>query len=546
MTVNLTEMVTMATPEFNTTISTSTDLASSPMTVEVFAVVLMAILIVFTFQGNLWIIITIMATDRLRSSLANILVINVCTIDLLASIVVLPLSALTFLRGLDTLAKQTCTVTGFFNTLVMVSSMLSLCAVSMERFYSISLPMHYAGHATPCIYLMVVIFIWCSSLVLSVLPLTGFGAYSYQPAKRTCTYTSQEHSSPGSTFVILIFVTSFIIPSLIMVVMYVSVFRVARKAAATVRPQSKPDNGIKTECTATRQPIYSISIHSAQRSTKTNPSPRDIQRVFTLNDSEYSKNIYCNENCTYTEGYSSHPAEITNNESSLQLPPQDKYDNKQGQTCQAKIWSHEHVHQGKVRCQFLCVCCRKQRSIISVPHVRSPDSQLIPTVHQTEAVAEIGAKDNSHGVSFAMRKVKASHVKALRTLMIIVVSHLIVWVPYFACQIYELASGQMVPQVTGIIVTWLSFTSYTANPCLYGLMNRTIREELGQLLKTTCVWGCCCSCSNGVVTWRRPCRYPPADEESGSGEGENFYQFLQRTQASDSTPPVNIDAERNR
>lgn len=108
--LNLAGVVTMATLEVNTTtlatMAATSDFSIPPMAVEVFTVVLMAILIVFTFQGNLWILITVMATPQLRSCMTNIFVVNLCTVDLLASIVAMPLSAVTFMRGQDGLAEE--------------------------------------------------------------------------------------------------------------------------------------------------------------------------------------------------------------------------------------------------------------------------------------------------------------------------------------------------------------------------------------------------------------------------------------------------------
>jgi 7 transmembrane receptor (rhodopsin family) len=68
-------------------------------------------------------------------------------------------------------------VNGFFGTCVMVTSVLSLCAISMERYYTISFPMHQAGHATPRLYLLAVASVWGASLTVASLPLMGVNAY---------------------------------------------------------------------------------------------------------------------------------------------------------------------------------------------------------------------------------------------------------------------------------------------------------------------------------------------------------------------------------
>lgn len=382
---------------------------------------------------------------------------------------------------------------------------------------------------------------------------------SYNPATRACDYTSQENTTSGGTFVIIIFIISFLVPSLVMIIMYVNIFRVARKAAATVGPRPRctnavnSGNAVKTVPASTRQSIFTISRPTAPTNIRTQISQSEIQRIVSVNNSEYSKRALSEENSIPTEINSIRPGDLIKSEP-LKVAPDNKCDSKQEGTYQGKLWLHNHLHRGKGHCTFLCVCCRPEhagdRSFNnSESRAQTPDPNFIPTIHTTEAGAPTIPKDISVEVSTAAGKVRTSHAKALRTLMIIVVTHLILWAPYFVCQVYQLTQGRTVSQVTEIIIIWLSFLSYTTNPCLYGLMNRTIREELGQLLKTACRWTCCCSCSQGGVTWRRPCHSPPTDienEEGGCGEGENFFQFLQRTQASDTTPPDNLATERNR
>ncbi|KAK6995310.1 G-protein coupled receptor 61, partial [Biomphalaria glabrata] len=72
---------------------------------EVFAVVLMSVTTLVAFQANLWIVVVVLITPQLRSSLANIFVLNLCCVDLLASGLSLPMSIATFVRGADGLSK---------------------------------------------------------------------------------------------------------------------------------------------------------------------------------------------------------------------------------------------------------------------------------------------------------------------------------------------------------------------------------------------------------------------------------------------------------
>lgn len=106
MATNMTDVVTITTVATHTSTVVYADTQVSLGAVDIFAVVLMSILIIIAFQGNLWIIIAIFSTPQLRSTLANIFIVNLCIADLLASILAMPLSVASYVNGRDALNKE--------------------------------------------------------------------------------------------------------------------------------------------------------------------------------------------------------------------------------------------------------------------------------------------------------------------------------------------------------------------------------------------------------------------------------------------------------
>lgn len=106
MAVNVTELVTQSALQLNTSLAVSAGDHSSIPALDVFAVVLMSVIIVVAVHGNIFIIVVIFINPQLRSSLANIFIVNLCTVDLLASVVASPLSVITFLHGHDALKRE--------------------------------------------------------------------------------------------------------------------------------------------------------------------------------------------------------------------------------------------------------------------------------------------------------------------------------------------------------------------------------------------------------------------------------------------------------
>lgn len=97
--INLTSPLTNVSALDNTNQLLGNQTSTQPT--EIFAVFMMALLIFLSFHGNLWIVLVILMTPQLRASMANIFVINLCCVDLVASVTAMPMSAMTFVLGAD-------------------------------------------------------------------------------------------------------------------------------------------------------------------------------------------------------------------------------------------------------------------------------------------------------------------------------------------------------------------------------------------------------------------------------------------------------------
>ncbi|XP_007897605.1 G-protein coupled receptor 61 [Callorhinchus milii] len=105
--------------------------------------------------------------------------------------------------------------------------------------------------------------------------------------------------------------------------------------------------------------------------------------------------------------------------------------------------------------------------------------------------------------------------KAAAILVLVGGQFVLCWLPFFAFHLYSAMTPGLGPEEPWeAIVTWIGYTSFSANPFFYGCLNRQIRGALSKHLS---------------------CLFTPAVEEEPalpSREGsieENFLQFLQRT-----------------
>ncbi|XP_059171802.1 G-protein coupled receptor 61-like [Physella acuta] len=509
---------------------------------EIFAVFIMAALVFLSFHGNLWIVIVILITPQLRASMANIFVINLCCVDLVASVTAMPMSAVTFVLGEDGLGPAACEASGFLNTCVMVSSVLSLSVISIERYYTISLPMHHAGHATPCLYLITVTGVWVTSLVAAMFPLLGVNSYRYRPSRRMCSFYLQAENTGDKAFVAIIFLVSFLIPTVILLTMYAGIFRVAKKAATVISPsQSGPSCDPVTRVNMDDR-IFAIT-HA--QNNHGNPLPRETPRVNVQDVSANGSEAILNNQIYFRrlsiEDSGIRTAEITDTMSANSCNNNDNDEERKPTKGRLDI---DKANKLKLNCAG--------RKADSYHTSRTAGREQTSSSALNITSAHIPLHNQPH-----TSKTRPSHSKAFKTLMIIVVSYVILWGPYFACLLHDFTCGRSASQVLELLTTWLSFASYAVNPVLYGCMNRMIREELFRLWNSFWNFCCCCQClccsSRGEawIVFQIPCRRKHADtsetpevivggEDELPGGAESFYQFLQRTQASDVTnsPPV--------
>ncbi|KAM4701561.1 G-protein coupled receptor 61 [Discoglossus pictus] len=226
-------MDTSPPPHFwNSSFNTSVGLTSTdPQYGALFLMLLMDLLAV---AGNVAVMGVIMKTPSLRKF---VLVFHLCVVDLLAALTLMPLAMLSGGGGTSLyegpgLGQMACRAYLFLSVCLTSTGILSISAINIERYYYVVHPMRYQVKMTVGLVSWVLAGVWVKALLTSLIPVLGWSP----PAPGHCSLQGGGNSVFRAGFLLFYSSFYFLLPLTIIIVVYCSMFKVARVAALHQRP----------------------------------------------------------------------------------------------------------------------------------------------------------------------------------------------------------------------------------------------------------------------------------------------------------------------
>ncbi|KAG2470507.1 GPRX protein, partial [Polypterus senegalus] len=212
-------------------------LASKPFrAMDLLGTGLMALIGIVAILANLAVVMVTFKSPQL-SKFA--FVCHLCVVDLLSAILLMPLAVVSS----SPLFRDTvfgfpeCQIFIFLNVCLICASILTVTAISIERYYYIIHPMRYEVKMTFRLAVTIIIFIWIKSVLLASVPLLT------SPASKSQNGTNANHcpldwrsTDYRRVFIVAFSIFCFFLPVVILTVVYYSIFKVARLAAQQCRP----------------------------------------------------------------------------------------------------------------------------------------------------------------------------------------------------------------------------------------------------------------------------------------------------------------------
>lgn len=189
------------------------------------------LIILFGIIGNILVIIVLWQQQRRsRRTSANFFLINLAIADILASANLIFMLATILNQGEWLFGEAFCKINGFLTVLLGAASLLTLCAISVNRYFKIVEEGKYNLIYTKSNTLKILVATWFLPFVLSIAPIFGWSEHEYQVGKCVCHFLfgrSISYTLTFSTFIV-------VLPFSIILFCYLKIYKIIKAHGAMI------------------------------------------------------------------------------------------------------------------------------------------------------------------------------------------------------------------------------------------------------------------------------------------------------------------------
>ncbi|XP_023714838.1 protein trapped in endoderm-1 [Cryptotermes secundus] len=198
-----------------------------PRGATVFASVCAVLFSIVGVIGNLITAIALLCCSKLRHHATTAFIISLCVSDLLFCSINLPLTASRYINQAWVLGSTLCKLFPFFFYGNVAVSLLSMVAITINRYILISCHSLYDKLYTPRNICLMLVFAWSFSFSMMIPPLLEvWGHLGLDPPTFSCTILKKDGKSPKK----MLFVLGFILPCVVIILSYTCIYWKVRQS----------------------------------------------------------------------------------------------------------------------------------------------------------------------------------------------------------------------------------------------------------------------------------------------------------------------------
>uniref|UniRef100_A0A4W4FVH1 G-protein coupled receptors family 1 profile domain-containing protein n=2 Tax=Electrophorus electricus TaxID=8005 RepID=A0A4W4FVH1_ELEEL len=196
---------------------------------------LVSFLILFTIVGNVLVVIAVLTSRALKPP-QNLFLVSLASADILVATLIMPFSLANELMGYWFFGKVWCDIYLALDVLFCTASIFHLCAISLDRYWSVTQAVEYNLKRTPRRVKGMIVVVWLISAVISFPPLISMDRNS--EGDKRCELNDH------TWYILYSSIGSFFAPCVIMVLVYIRIYQVAKTRTRTMsEKRHEPDGG---------------------------------------------------------------------------------------------------------------------------------------------------------------------------------------------------------------------------------------------------------------------------------------------------------------
>ncbi|XP_024880655.1 alpha-2Da adrenergic receptor [Temnothorax curvispinosus] len=200
----------------------------------ILASILATLLMIVIVVGNMLVIIAI-ATEKALKNIQNWFIASLAVADFFLGLVIMPFSLANEIMGYWIFGYWWCDIHSAMDVLLCTASIMNLCLISLDRFWSITQAVDYLKKRTPARAALMIALVWLLSALVCIPPLLGWKRPAPAEEYPKCLL------SEDIGYVLYSALGSFYIPSCIMVFVYIRIYFAAKaRARRGIRKQPRP------------------------------------------------------------------------------------------------------------------------------------------------------------------------------------------------------------------------------------------------------------------------------------------------------------------
>uniref|UniRef100_A0A3Q1EWP3 Adrenoceptor alpha 2C n=1 Tax=Acanthochromis polyacanthus TaxID=80966 RepID=A0A3Q1EWP3_9TELE len=388
---------------------------------------LVSFLILFTIVGNILVVIAVLTSRALKAP-QNLFLVSLATADILVATLVMPFSLANELMGYWYFGKVWCGIYLALDVLFCTSSIVHLCAISLDRYWSVTQAVEYNLKRTPKRVKCIILIVWLISAFISSPPLVSIDSNNDVSSQPQC------QLNDDTWYILSSSIASFFAPCLIMILVYIRIYQVAKTRTRSMSgKKSRPDGVTQTENGLSKA---TSPFHGERENGHCHCPPTPSQRTATVGQQTESPDMD-QSSSSEDKGHRSQP--------------QDSQRTKRAGTSKGSLSKHSTgISRVSNKSKDLFASRRKRR--------RS---------------------------SLARKKASQAREKRFTFVLAVVMGVFVVcWFPFFfSYSLYGVCRDSCkIPDPLFKFFFWIGYCNSSLNPAIYTIFNRDFRHAFQKIL----------------------------------------------------------------